>query len=541
MIFIVALLAQAAWAQTADLIVENANVYTVSEARPKARAIAVKGTRILAVGDDLGRHAGAATRRIDAKGGTVIPGFIDCHVHMAGLGDSIEILDLRAAKSSAEVAATVAEAAKSRPKGEWIRGRAWDQTRWPGAQFPNAAELSRAAKDHPVYLARVDGHAAWVNEKALELADVNAATQDPPGGRIHRDAAGKPTGILIDRAMGLVSRRIPATTAEQTKRQILRASQECARLGLTTVHDAGVSAAHIAAYRELIASGQLLTRVYAMIGGPGQHWESWLQKGPEVGDWLTVRSIKLVADGALGSRGAAMKQPYSDEPSNRGLLILKQEEIARVARQAVERGFQVNTHAIGDLANRATLDAYAEALGGPNDRRFRVEHAQIVSLEDIPLFQRFGIVASIQATHATSDMRWAEQRVGPKRVLGAYPWQRFLKAGVRIANGSDFPVEEPNPLLGFYASVTRQDAQGEPKGGWMPDQVLSRQKALESWTRDGAYAAFEEHAKGTLEPNKLADFLVLSKDIVQVPAAEIPRTRVLMTVTGGRIVHTALP
>ncbi|MBL8217765.1 MAG: amidohydrolase, partial [Bryobacterales bacterium] len=339
----------------------------------------------------------------------------------------------------------------------------------------------------------------------------------------------------------LVSRKIPASTPEQTKRRILRASQECARLGLTSVHDAGVSAEHIAAYRELIASNQLLTRVYAMIGGAGAHWESWLKRGPEIGDWLTVRSIKLMADGALGSRGAAMKAPYSDEPANSGLLILKQEEIARVARQAVERGFQVNTHAIGDLANRTVLDAYADALKGANDKRFRIEHAQIVTLEDIPLFQKFGVIASVQATHATSDMRWAEQRVGPKRVLGAYPWQRFLKAGVRIANGSDFPVEEPNPLPGFYASITRQDDAASPQGGWMPDQILSRQEALESWTKGGAYAAFEEHSKGVIEPNKLADFVVLSKDIMRIAPAEILTTRVMMTVVGGRIMHTAIP
>ncbi|MFN7934833.1 MAG: amidohydrolase [Bryobacteraceae bacterium] len=533
MIFIVALLAQAAWGQTADLIVENANVYTVNAGQPKARAIAVKGIRIVAVGDDLGKLAGPGTRRVDAKGMTVIPGLIDSHVHMAGLGDSLEMLDLRSAKAASDVVAQVAEAAKSRPKGEWIRGRGWDQTRWPGSAFPNAVELSRVSKDHPVLLTRVDGHAAWVNEKALEMADVNAGTKDPPGGRIHRDASGKPTGVLIDRAIGLVARKVPESTLEQTKRRILRASQECARLGLTSVHDAGVGPEQIAAYRELIASGQLLTRVYAMIGGAGAHWEAWLKKGPEVGEWLTVRSIKLMADGALGSRGAAMKEPYADEPSNRGLLILNQEQIARVAKQAVERGFQVNTHAIGDLANRTVLDAYASALGGANDRRFRVEHAQVVSLEDFPLFAKYGVIASVQATHATSDRRWAEQRVGSKRVLGAYAWQRFLKAGVRIANGSDFPVEEPSPMPGFYASVTRE--------GWMPDQVLSRQEALESWTKGGAYAAFEEHSKGTLEANKLADFVVLSKDIMQVPPAEILQTRVMMTVVGGRIVHTAIP
>jgi predicted amidohydrolase YtcJ len=538
MILIVALLACAAWGQMADLLVENANIYTVNKAQPKATAIAVKGARIIGIGNDLKTLAGPATQRIDARGMTIVPGLIDSHVHMANLGDSLEILDLREANSASEVVKAVAAAAKTQPKGEWIRGRAWDQTRWPGAQFPNADDLSKVSPDHPVYLTRVDGHAAWVNRKALEIADVNAATQDPAGGRIHRDDKGRPTGVLIDRAMPLVSRKIPSAGADRTRSRIQRAAAECARLGLTSVHDAGVTAEHIVAYRALIAANQLPVRAYAMIGGAGALWEEWLKKGPETGEYLTVRSIKLVADGALGSRGAAMKEPYSDEPSNRGLMITKKEDIERVAKQAVARGFQVNTHAIGDLANRAALDAYASALSGKNGKRFRVEHAQIVSVDDIPLFQKYSIIASMQATHATSDMRWAEQRIGPKRIAGAYAWQRFLRLGVAVANGSDFPVEKPDPMPGFYASVTRQDAEGQPNGGWMADQVMTREQALESWTLAGAYAAFEEKDKGSLEVGKLADFIILSKDIMKVAPAEILGTKVTTTVLGGRIVYT---
>jgi predicted amidohydrolase YtcJ len=278
-----------------------------------------------------------------------------------------------------------------------------------------------------------------------------------------------------------------------------------------------------------------------MIRGEGELWAQSLKKGPEIGERLTIRSIKLVADGALGSRGAALKEPYSDEPSNRGLMITGKEAVERVARAAVERGFQVNTHAIGDRANREVLDAYGAVLRGKNDKRFRVEHAQIVSVEDIPLFAKYSVLASMQATHATSDMRWAEQRVGPKRIEGAYAWQRFLKLGIPVVNGSDFPVEDPNPLWGFYASVTRQDHGGSPEGGWRPGECMSREQALESWTAAGAYAAFEEKDKGTIAIGKLADFVMLSADIMQIPPAEILRARVRMTVLGGEVVFREKP
>jgi predicted amidohydrolase YtcJ len=343
--------------------------------------------------------------------------------------------------------------------------------------------------------------------------------------------------VLIDRAMGLVSRRIPPPTREQIKQRLARAAQHCARLGLTTVHDAGVSAEDLAAYRELIAEKRLPVRVYAMIRGEGALWLEYVARGPEIGSRLTVRSIKLMADGALGSRGAALKEPYSDEPANRGLLILDRTAIERVARTAVSSGFQVNTHAIGDRANRAVLDAYAAALGGRNDHRFRIEHAQVVALEDIPLFARYSVIASMQATHATSDMRWAQLRLGPRRVLGAYAWQRFLKLGVPVANGSDFPVEDANPLWGFYASITRQDYAGSPSGGWLPAEKMSREEALRSWTVAGAYAAFEEDRKGVLAPGKLADFAMLSADILEVPPLDILKTRVTLTVVDGEVVH----
>jgi len=522
----------------ADLLISNARIYTVDPGHPSASAIAVRGGRILAVGDDLSSYTGPQTRRIDAKGATIIPGFIDSHGHMEALGDSLETLDLREAGSVAEIAGLVRKAAAGLHPGEWIRGRAWDQTRWPGSRFPTAEALSEAAPNNPVYLTRVDGHAAWVNRKALEIAGITAKTPDPPGGRIIRDASGAPTGVLVDHAVGLMASKIPPATEEQIYRRLERAAKECARLGLTTVHDAGVSAAELAAYRKLIAANKLPVRIYAMIGGAGRLWQEYLTRGPEIGDRLTVRSIKLMCDGALGSRGAALLAPYTDDPGNIGLLMLTREQIESVARDGVRHGFQVNTHAIGDRANRTVLEAYGAVLGGKNDQRFRIEHAQVVAPEDFALFARYSILASMQATHATSDLRWAEARLGPERVRGAYAWQRFLAAGVTVPNGSDFPVEDPDPLRGFYAAITRQDRDGNPPGGWFSDQRMSREEALKSWTLDGAYAAFEETTKGSLTPGKLADFVMLSRDIMKATPSEILKTRVTLAVVGGEVVYS---
>ncbi|MFN9460820.1 MAG: amidohydrolase [Acidobacteriota bacterium] len=525
-------------AEIAELAVVNANIYTVHPAQPRAKALAVRGGRILAVGDSVAVHIGPATQVIDARGATVIPGLIDSHVHMASFGAMVETFDLRSVNSVAEVAAIVARRAAALPPGAWVQGRSWDQTNW-GGEFPDHTALTQAAPDRPVLLTRVDGHAAWVNRKALAVAGITKETPDPMGGKIVRDAQGEATGILIDRAQGLVSSKIPPPTDEQIRQRLRAAALECARLGMTSVHDAGISAQVLRAYRQLVAAKLLPVRVYAMIGGEGPLWEEYLRKGPERGDFLTVRSIKLVADGAMGSRGAAFWQPYSDDPGNAGLLILKQETIERVSRQAAARGFQVATHAIGDRANRVALDAYGAVLGENNDKRFRIEHAQAISLPDFEKFRRFGVIASMLSTHATSDMRWAVKRMGPDRLMGAYAWRRMLAAGVKFANGSDFPVEDPNPFYGLFAAVTRQDQKGFPAGGWMPDQRLTRAEALHSFTLGGAYAAFEEQEKGSLEPGKLADFLVLERDLMTVPELEIPTIRVRMTVLGGRTVFGA--
>ncbi len=519
------------------MVITGARIYTVDGRKPLASALATKGGRIVYAGDDASKYLGAGIRHIDARGAAIIPGLIDSHVHMESLGDELETFDLRHVASVAGVCEIVRKAAAGRKPGEWIRGRSWDQTNW-GGRFPAADDLTRAAPNYPVYLTRVDGHAAWVNRKALEIAGVTAKTPDPPGGKILRTATGEPTGILIDNAEGLVASKIPPATPEETRRRIARAAKECARLGLTTVHDAGVTAQALAAYRELIARHELPVRVYAMIGGQGPLWREYLKRGAETGERLRVRSIKLMMDGALGSRGAAMLEPYSDDPGNTGLTMLTPEQVERVAREAAARGFQVNTHAIGDRANRLVLHAYGAVLGGTNDRRFRIEHAQVVAPEDFELFAKYSVAPSMQATHATSDMRWAEKRLGSQRVKGAYAWRRFLSLGLQVPNGSDFPVEEPNPLLGFYAAVTRQDRAGNPPDGWFPDQRMTREEALKSWTLSGAWAAFEENEKGSLAPGKLADFVMLSADIMRVPPREIPRARVTMTVLGGEVVHS---
>ncbi|MCU1258018.1 MAG: Amidohydrolase 3 [Bryobacterales bacterium] len=522
-------------AQSADLLVTNATIYTTDPAHPTASAIAIKSGRIIYVGD---RFQGGAGKTIDARGATVVPGLIDSHVHMEALGDSLETLDLRGVKSEADAAEFVRKAAQNRKPGEWIRGRAWDQNLWPGKQFPTKESISKAAPNNPVALSRVDGHATWANQQALDLADINASTADPAGGKIIRNQVGQPAGVLVDRAQGLVTRKVPPATPEETRRRILHAARECARLGITSVHDAGVTAGDLAAYRALISTSQLPVRVNAMIGGVGPLWEDYKKRGPEIGEFLTVRSIKMYADGALGSRGAALLAPYSDDAKNTGLLINDEALLRQVSLDAVRTGFQVCTHAIGDRANHIALNAYAAALKGPNDKRFRIEHAQVVAPEDFARFKQYSVIASMQPTHATSDMGWAAARLGPDRVKGAYAWQAFLKLGVPLASGSDFPVENPNPIWGFYSAVTREDQQGNPEGGWFPDQRLSREQALYSWTQAGAYADFEEETKGSLTPGKAADFVMLSADIMKIPATGICRARVTMTVVGGRVVYS---
>ena len=537
---------------SADLVLTNGRIYTVDNARPHASALAVRGGRVLFVGSDAEAKvlAGPFTLVIDLHGATVVPGIVDAHAHLLGLGNTLQRANLVGSTSYDEVISRVKAWAKDVKPGAWIQGRGWDQNLWPTREFPTHEELSRAFPNNPVVLTRIDGHALLANAKAMELARVTAATADPSGGRIVRLASGAPSGVFVDNAKSLIDRAIPAATRFDDRRAILAAISEANRLGLTGIHDAGEDAETIGIFEELAKAGNYNLRNYVMLSDPGEPGSAatlrnpYIQRGPQSALYdghLWIRAIKLYADGALGSRGAALLAPYSDEPSNSGLLLSKPEHIEAWAETALRRGFQVNVHAIGDRGNRIVLDAFDSALKKvpKADHRFRIEHAQVLSPEDIPRFARLGVIPSMQATHQTSDMRWAQDRVGPQRIRGAYAWRSLLNTGVVIPNGTDFPVEEVNPLLTFHAAVTRQDPSNLPAGGWYPEQKMTREEALQSMTIWPAYAGFQESILGSLTPGKYADFVILDRDIMHVPDTEILGTRVISTWIGGKRVYEA--
>lgn len=528
----------------ADMVLANGNVYTVNPKMPYAQAIAVRDGQIVFVGTNEGamKLKGAKTEIIELDGKTVIPGLIDAHAHFIGLGESLQRTSFTETRTYNEIVNRVKRKASETPSGEWILGRGWDQTRWPTRQFPDHQALSCVSPQNPVWLTRVDGHAGLANAAAMKIAAVTKDTPDPPGGKIIRnEETGEPTGVFIDNAKALIDRHIPPPSRDQIKRAATLAVRKCLSVGLTEVHDAGVGRETIDVYRELIDAGQFDFRIYAMIAA--SQMDPFLKSGPLVsygGDRLTIRSIKIVADGALGSRGAALLDPYSDEPQNRGLMVTPEQTIYQWAKRATDAGFQVNTHAIGDRANHVWLNI-VDRLERENpkvkDLRLRDEHAQILSLSDIPRFAQLNMIPSMQPAHSTSDMRWAEQRVGPERIKGAYAWHTLLKTGVRIAGGSDFPVEDPNPLGGFYAAITRQDQEGQPTEGWRIQERMTREEALRSFTLDAAYSSFEEGVKGSIEVGKLADLVVLSQDIMRIDPREILRTEVEKTFIGGKLVY----
>jgi predicted amidohydrolase YtcJ len=529
-----------------DLILHHARIYTAVDARPQATAVAIRGHRFVAVGQDaeILAQKGPSTRVIDLGGRTVVPGLTDAHGHFTNLGASLQRLDFRGITSYDEIVAMVRKRAAAARPGEWILGRAWDQNLWADKTFPTHEKLDEAAPDNPVYLTRVDGHAGLANAKAMQIAGVSRATEAPAGGRIIKDAHGLASGVFVDRAQSLVTEKIPPESDAQLDEQIALADKACRRLGLTMVHDAGNTKRVIDAYMRLADAGTLQTRIYAMARGSLAELAPFFKAGPitDHHDYhVVVRAIKIVADGALGSRGAAMLEDYSDEPGNKGLLTTPPQEVYAQTLAASKAGFQTCIHAIGDRANREVLDIFERVqkeVPGSRSLRMRDEHAQILSAQDIPRFGRLGVIASMQPTHATSDMAWVPARIGARRTAdGAYVWQKLMKSGVVLASGSDFPVEQPNPMLGLYAAITREDVNGNPPGGWAPDQRMTRMEALKSFTINAAYAAHLETQLGTLEAGKLADLVVLSGDVMTEPAKEILTTTVVKTMIGGRWVY----
>jgi predicted amidohydrolase YtcJ len=540
----------------ADLVLRNGRVVTVDPARPEAQAVAIVGDRIAAVGtsEEISRQIGPQTQVIDLGGRLAIPGFIDSHGHFMGLGQSKMILDLTKARSWEDIVAQVRAAAAKAAPGDWITGRGWHQERWVRAPEPNVdgvplhAELSRVSPANPVLLGHASGHAAFANAKAMKLAGITKDTPNPPGGEIVHDAQGNPTGLLRETAQRLVSAamqkaqagRDPKVVEAEMRRQVELAGQDALSKGVTSFHDAGSSFATIDFFKRLADEGKLPVRLYVMVRfetndtmaarlaqyrllGVGNHF-------------LTVRSIKRQIDGALGSHGAWLLEPYLDLATSKGLTLEEPADIRRTAEIAIQNGFQVNIHAIGDRANREVLNIYEEAFRAHPDKkdlRWRIEHAQHLHADDVPRFSKLGVIASMQGVHATSDGPWVLKRLGPERAKsGAYLWRTLMDSGVVIANGTDTPVEDVDPIACFYSSVTRREADGTE---FYPDQKMTRDEALRSYTLNGAYASFEENEKGSLTPGKLADVVVLSKDIMKVPDAEIKTAKVDLTILGGKV------
>lgn len=526
---------------TADLVFVGGDIYTMDAENARATAVAIRGQHIIAVGSDetIARHVGKGTRIVDLQGRTLTPGLSDAHCHLYGLGKSLESVNLRDVKSADAAAQLVFEASKTLEPGEWATGRGWDQNLWEGQNFPNKATLDAVLPKRPVALRRVDGHALWANSAALALAGVDSTTTDPAGGTIERDAKGNPTGVFIDNAMSLVERKLPKPSDTVIKRRILAAAKVATSVGITSVHEMGISDSVVSVYRGLASEGRLPLRVYALLAGDADVVASLHTRVPEVDrdgtQFFVLRAIKLFADGALGSRGAAMLAPYSDDPENSGLWITSPEELNASAVAVANAGWQLGVHAIGDAANRAVLDAFEAANSAVPDTelRFRVEHAQILAAEDIPRFAKLGVIASMQPTHATSDMPWAEKRIGAERIAGAYVWRSILDSGAHLAAGSDFPVERVAPLLGVYAAVTREDADGTPAGGWLPEQRMTLEEAMRAFTAEAAYAAFVEDYRGILKPGFVADLTVFDRKLQ--PDATLLQTEVDMTVVGGAV------
>jgi len=536
---------QASNATPAVTIYRNGRIYTNDPASPWAEAMLVRGEEILAVGDDdeVSALADAGAKAVDLEKHFVMPGFNDAHVHIAGAGEDWIAVRLNGVKSVVELQKRLAEGAAQHKEGEWIRGSGWDHTFWPDKKFPNRQQLDEVSPKNPVILTHISGHVAVANSLALQLAGINKSVPNPAGGEIERDAAGEATGMLKEgAAMGLVDSKIPPPSMEQRRRGIELALADVAQHGVTSVQDNSAWEDFLT-YRAIKNDGKLSVRIteWLPFAAPLGKLEQMRRDGGTTDPWLRTGALKMVTDGALGSRTAAMLAPYSDDPSTSGIMTMEPEQLRALAIERDKAGFQLNFHAIGDRANRVALDVFEAAAkaNGPRDRRDRIEHAQVVAASDFPRFARLQVIASMQPSHQTSDMRWAEQRVGPERIKGAYAWATMEKFGIRLAFGTDYDVEPITPFRGLYACVTRELPTGGPQGGWQPQEKISLDECIRAYTSGSAYGEFMEGKKGELRAGEFADFIVLSKDLTKVEPSEYVGTKVLRTVVGGRTVYSS--
>jgi predicted amidohydrolase YtcJ len=538
-------------AQAADLVLRHATIYTVDATHPVVQAVAVRGGTIVYAGTDAGaqRFIGASTKTLDLAGRFVYPGLVDAHAHFPGIGAREMTLNLEGTSTKDAFLAKVAAAVRQKKPGEWVTGRGWIETFWTPPVFPTRQDLDKIAPSNPVYLTRADGHASIANSAALRLGNITATTKSPAGGNINLDRDGQPTGMLIDRAQGLLSGLIPRATEAELDSAFILASQRELSLGWTQVQDAHGTWGEVERMRKLIRSGALRVRLYKAITGPGAGADQLIAQGPgkpELNDHLEVRVIKIVMDGALGSRGALLLEPYSDDASTRGLLTTDTIAVRDMLKRALRAGVQVETHAIGDRANRLTLDLYEAAMKAVprsewkiKEPRWRIEHSQIINPADLPRFKQLGLIASMQPSHAIGDLFFAPSRLGAERLKGAYAWQSFFKLGVPVAGGSDAPVERGEPMIEFYAAVARKSLDGRSGPDWHPEEKVTREQALKMFTWFPAYAAFEEARHGSIAVGKAGDFTILDHDIMKIPEAEIPKTRNVMTIIAGEIVYQA--
>ncbi len=533
--------------ESRPIVIENIQGYSFDNNRElfQFSSLAIKDGKVLATGDDQLAQNYPNAEKINGQGKALLPGLIDAHGHVSDLGYSLLSVDIRGLASAQESAEFVANYAAQHPTLTWIKGRGWNQVLWPDQAFPTAAILDSQISDRPVWLERIDGHGGWANSAALRLAGIDKDTVAPEGGEIIRDAEGNPSGVLIDNASSLITSIIPKPNDADITLALDTASKHLLSLGVTSTHDAGVSALEHPLYRQIADRGEMQVRIYGMISSSNANLAQTLAAGhsSDDKDMYSLRSIKIYTDGALGSRGAALIEPYSDRPDHSGLMLTSGEELRSLFEQSIQADFQIAVHAIGDMGNRVALDEFEHAYAtvGGRHLRNRVEHAQVVAISDIQRFKSLDVIPSMQPTHATSDMNMAEERIGAERLKGAYAWRTFLNQGSRVVSGSDYPIELANPFDGIHAAVTRQDKGNLPEGGWIPEQAMTVEEALRSFTIDAAWAAHQEDRLGGLTPGKWADFIVLDQDIFQGDALDLWKTRVEQTWLAGKLVYTRAP